>query len=88
MGDKLEPAPPVLVVSEAVVTLPLHHSRALLIDKPIGIEYSNATSKSESSYPIAKLNCLLMALVLAGYKKTETAPAVSSPYLSGKIKEM
>ena len=32
-----------------------------------------------STYPMAKLNCLLMALVLAGYRKTETAPAVSSP---------
>ena len=36
MGDQFEPAPAVLVVSEAVIALPLHNSGTLLVNKPRG----------------------------------------------------
>ena len=36
MGDQFEPAPAVLIVSEAVIALPLHHSGTLLVNKPGG----------------------------------------------------
>ena len=36
MSNQLEPAPAVLVVSEAVIPLALHHPGALLVDKPDG----------------------------------------------------
>ena len=36
MGNQFEPAPAVLVVSEAVIPLAFHHSRALLINKTDG----------------------------------------------------
>ena len=36
MGDQLEPAPAVLVVSEAVIPLAFHHSRTLFVDKTDG----------------------------------------------------
>ena len=35
MSDELEPTPAVLVISEAVIALPFHHTRTLLVDKPI-----------------------------------------------------
>ena len=36
VSDQFEPTPAVLIVSEAVVSLPLHHSGTLLIDEPDG----------------------------------------------------
>ena len=38
MGDQFEPAPAVLIVSEAVIALPLHNSGTLLVNKPRGRE--------------------------------------------------
>ena len=36
VGDQFEPAPAVLIISEAVIALPLHHSGTLLVHKPRG----------------------------------------------------
>ena len=35
MGDKFQPTPAVLVISEAVIALPFHHTGTLLVNKPV-----------------------------------------------------
>ena len=44
MGDKFQPTPAVLVISEAVIALPFHHTGTLLVNKPISRMLVNAIS--------------------------------------------
>ena len=43
MRDQLKPAPPILVISEAVVSVTLHNMSTLLIDNPNKSEFAFKT---------------------------------------------